>query len=122
MAHGVDDHVHHDPPPPVVPPSGLKATSDCRAIIALPEVLLTWVASPTASVTGYVIFRGLSVSSMSYWGAVSGRTTTAATDLTVRGFGTTYWYEVEAVTGGAFAVSGPASATTPARCISAGPS
>lgn len=106
-------------PPPVVPPSGLTATSDCGGVILLPEISLLWSPSPTTSVTGYVILRGPNVNSLSYSGAVSGRTNASYIDTSVSGLGTTYWYEVEAVTGGSFAVSGPISMTTPSLCLSA---
>ena len=96
------------------------ATSDCQAAVLLPEVVLSWTPSPTADVTGYVILRGPSVSSLKYAGAVEGRTTTSYTDESVSGLKTTYWYEVEAVAGASSARGGPVSVTTPSLCLSLG--
>jgi HD-GYP domain-containing protein (c-di-GMP phosphodiesterase class II) len=108
------------PPPPIAPPTALTATSDCQALVLLPEVSLSWTASPTASVTGYVVLRGPSVDSLTYAGTVSGRTNTSYIDTSVSGLSSTYWYEVEAVAGGSSAVGDPISVTTPSLCISAG--
>ena len=108
-----------DPPIPIAPPSGLMATSDCQVVVLLPEVSLSWTASPTASVTGYVVLRGTSLNSLTHVGTVSGRTDTSYTDTSVSGLATTYWYEVEAVSGDSSAVSDPISVTTPSLCLSA---
>jgi hypothetical protein len=89
-------------------------------VVLLPEVSLSWTASPTTSVTGYVILRGTSLSSLVHVGTVSGRTDTSYIDTSVSGLGTTYWYEVEAVSGDASGVSDPTSVTTPALCLSTG--
>jgi hypothetical protein len=107
------------PPPPLVAPSELEATSACQVLVG-PEVTLSWTASPTTRVTGYVILRSTDrTSSYSSVGSVSGRTTVSFTDTNVTGLDTTYWYEVEAVAGGSSAASSPASATTPTMCLSA---
>jgi hypothetical protein len=103
--------------PPLLPPSGVQATPSCQAILLVPEVSLSWTASPTTRVTGYEILRGTSKTSLSPIASVSGRTTVAYPDKTVSGFGSTYWYEVEAVAGGSTAASGPVSATTPTLCL-----
>ena len=108
------------PPPPVMPPTGLTGTSDCQVVVIVPEVSLSWTASPSAGVTGYVILRGPNADSLTYSGAVSGRTNTTYTDHSVIGQATTYWYEVEAVGGGSAASSSPISVTTPSFCVSAG--
>ena len=107
------------PPPPLVAPNELGATSACQVLVG-PEVTLSWMASPTTRVSGYVILRSTDrTSSYSSVGSVSGRTTVSFTDTYVTGLGTTYWYEVEAVAGGSSATSSPASATTPTMCLSA---
>jgi hypothetical protein len=103
--------------PPLLPPSGVQATPSCQAILLVPEVSLSWTASPTTRVIGYEILRGTSKTSLSPIASVSGRTTVAYPDKTVSGFGSTYWYEVEAVAGGSTAASGPVSATTPTLCL-----
>ena len=103
--------------PPLVPPSGVRATPGCQALILIPDVALSWTASPTTRVTGYEILRGASKTSLSPIASVSPRTKVTYTDNSVSGFGTTYWYEIEAVAGGSTAASGPVSATTPTLCL-----
>jgi hypothetical protein len=105
-------------PPPLDPPRDLEATSGCQVLVIGPDVTLSWEASPTTTVTGYVILRGRTNDALSPVGSVSGRSTTFYTDTAVSGLGTTYWYEVEAVAGGATAVSSAAWATTPSLCVS----
>jgi hypothetical protein len=100
-------------------PSELGATSTCQLLVLGPEVTLAWTASPTTRVTGYVILRSTdSSSSYSSVGSVNGRTSVSFTDTSVTGFGTTYWYEVEALADGSSATSSTASATTPTLCLS----
>jgi hypothetical protein len=106
------------PPPPPVAPQGLTATGGCQVLVIGPDISLSWSASPTTTVTGYVILRGTDEDTLSPVGSVSGRTTTEFTDMSVSGFGTTYWYKVEAVAGRSTALSTSTSATTPSLCVS----
>jgi len=104
--------------PPIVAPSGLQATGGCQVPVLGPEVKLSWTASPTTRVTGYVMFRSTKkTSGYSSVGTTSGRTTVTYTDTSVGGLNSTYWYEVEAVAGGSGATSSPVSATTPTLCL-----
>jgi hypothetical protein len=107
------------PPPPLVAPSGLKASASCQVVVLLPEVTLTWTASPTARVTGYTILRsGSKTGTYSAIASVSGRTTVSYTDTTASGLGATYWYEVEAVAGSSTSpATTPVSATTGTLCL-----
>jgi hypothetical protein len=106
-------------PAPPAAPSGLQATGACQVLVLVPEVNLTWTASPFTQVTGYVILR--STSKTSGYGSVrtvSGRSDTSYSDTSVTGLGATYWYEVEAVAGALTSpASAPASATTPPLCV-----
>jgi fibronectin type 3 domain-containing protein len=79
-------------------------------------VALSWTASPTASVTGYRILRS-SGGGYSQIGTVSGRTTTAYTDTSVSGLGSTYDYEVVAVAPSGTATSASAAGHTPTICL-----
>jgi len=106
------------PPPPLVAPSGLSVSSTCQALILVPEAKLTWTASPTTRVTGYIILRSNSkTGSYSNVGSATPRTTVTYTDTTVSGLSTTYWYKVEAVAGEESATTGPVSTTTPPLCL-----
>jgi hypothetical protein len=107
------------PPPPPLAPSGLKATGGCQILVLGPDVSLSWTASPTSSVTGYLILRsGKKTGPYSSIATVSGRATVSYTDSSVSGLGATYWYEVEAVAGGTSSpATAPASATTPGLCL-----
>ncbi len=107
------------PPPPVVSSIKLSATSGCQAFIPLPEISLSWVADPTLNAKGYVIFRGPDSNSLSYEETVSGSANTSLTDVSVSGFNTTYWYEVEAIGSDQAKTSDPISVTTPPLCLSA---
>jgi hypothetical protein len=101
-------------PAPPAAPSGLQATAACQILVVGAEIKLTWTASPSTQVTGYVILRSTSkTSGYGSVGTVSGRTTLAFDDTSVTGIGTTYWYEVEAVAGASTSpASAPASAKT----------
>ncbi len=106
-------------PPPLVAPSGLHTNAQCVAIILLPQVVLTWTASPTTRVTGYAILRSAKqASGYTQIATVSGRTSVTYTDTTASGLGTTYWYEVEATAAGSTSPpTAAASATTPTLCL-----
>jgi hypothetical protein len=105
------------PPAPPLPPGALTASSDCQALIALPEVTLSWTPSPSPSVTGYEIFRGPDIDAMSERATVSGRNSTSYTDTSLSLLDSTYWYRVEAISGGTHVGSNPVSVSTPALCL-----
>ena len=105
--------------PPLLAPGNLAAAASCQALVLEPEVTLTWTASPTTRVTGYVVLRSSSRSgSYGTIASVSGRTTVTYVDTTANGLGTTYFYEVEATAGGSLsAPTAPVSATTGTLCL-----
>jgi hypothetical protein len=105
--------------PPPLPPGAVSAKSSCQLVILVPEVTLTWTASPTGAVTGYTILRSTSKTGpYSSVATVAGRTTVTYADTTASGLSTTYWYELESVAGSSSSSPTSAvSATTGALCL-----
>jgi hypothetical protein len=78
----------------------LTESSDCQALLLVPEAKLKWTASPTTGVTGQVILRSSAkTGAHSNVGGVTGCTTISSPDTTVTGLGSTFWFKVEAVAG-----------------------
>jgi hypothetical protein len=94
----------------------LTAVGSCEVVVLVPEVTLGWTASPTASVTGYQIFRSPDGVAYSLLATVSGRTTKAYVDTAVSS-GTKYFYEARAIAPSGGASSAAASTTTPSLCL-----
>jgi predicted phage tail protein len=104
------------PAGPPAAPTGVGASASCNLVILEPQVLVTWTASASTSVTSYIILRGTSAGSLSYLTTVSSATT-SYTDASVTGLNTTYWYAVEAVAPSGDTASAAVSATTPTLCV-----
>ena len=85
-----------------------------------PQVDIVWRDSGSPHVSGYEILRSTNGSSYSPIASVSARAASYS-DPTVRGLGTRYWYEIEALSPYGSAKSVPVSATTPLLCLSATP-
>jgi len=109
------------PPPPTThpapsPPTGVDAAAACQNVVLGPYVTLTWTDSSSSSVSGYEILRSTNGTSFSDLASVSAGAKTY-TDSSVLGLGTTYWYEVRALSPYGSATSGAVSATTPLTCL-----
>ena len=76
--------------------------------------------SRSPHVTGYGVLRSTNGSSYSAIGTVSADSAFYS-DSTVQGLGTTYWYEIEALSPYGSVRSHSVSATTPLTCLSSGP-
>jgi hypothetical protein len=92
-------------------------TATCTSYEIGPEITLEWTDSTTSSVTGYEILRSSDGSDYSVVGDVDAAATTYS-DSSDLWFGTTYWYEVEALSPEGSATSAPAQTTTPITCES----
>jgi hypothetical protein len=84
--------------------------------VLVPEVELSWTASPSPFVTSYTILRKRGSGSYGVVAQVTAATASYA-DTTVSGFGTTYTYEIQANAPGGTATSTPVSVTTPVVCL-----
>jgi putative nucleotidyltransferase with HDIG domain len=99
------------------PPTGLSLTATCTSYEIGPEITLEWTDSTSSSVTGYEILRSWNGSDYSAIADVEAGATTYS-DSSYLWLGTTYWYEVEALSPEGSATSAPAQTTTPITCES----
>jgi hypothetical protein len=92
-------------------------TATCTSFEIGAQITLDWTDSTSSWVTGYEILRSLNGSDYS---AIADVDVGAATypDSYDLWFGTTYWYEVEALSPEGSAMSAPAQTTTPITCES----
>jgi len=125
-SHGSSPPTTGNPPPPTTttttipvpaPPTGLSANSSCEAIILEPEVALRWTDSGSSWVTSYEVLRSSNGSSYSVIKSGLSPSTTTYSDTGVSGFGTEYWYKIEAVSPEGSALSSSVETTTPGICL-----
>jgi len=103
---------------PPAPPAGVAGTGACTVIGLLdPEIVLSWTDSRSSGVTGYEVLRragggpsftlvaSLPVGAVSY------------ADTAPLRLGSTYWYEIGALSPGGTALSAAVEVTTPVACL-----
>jgi hypothetical protein len=95
----------------------LSVTATCTSYFIGPQITLEWTDSTSSWVTGYEILRSSNGSDYSATADLEAGTTTYS-DSSELWLGTTYWYEVEALSPEGSATSAPAQTTTPITCES----